>query len=80
MGSIEELVLAPQFDGVAAVVRALISELATNDKELRKRLARAAGSDIRDKTKDSTDEATRNIMLLTAARTCGLPAVFLVGQ
>ena len=80
MGSIEEVALAPQFDGLAAVVRALVSELAANDVELRKRLARSAASDIRDRTANFEDETARNIMLLTAARTCGLPAGFLIGQ
>jgi hypothetical protein len=80
MASAEEIMLAPQFDGLAAVVRALISELAANNAELRQRLAREAGSDIREKTKSFENEAARNVMLLTAARICGLPAGFLVGQ
>jgi hypothetical protein len=71
--------LALQFDGVAAVVRALISELTAKDTELPKRLARAAGSEMRERMKDSQKEA-RDIVLLTVARTCGLPAGFLIGQ
>jgi hypothetical protein len=80
MASAEETMLAPQFDGLAAVVRALISQLADDDAELRKKLARAAASDIREKTKDFENEAARNVMLVTAAHTCGVPAGFLVGQ
>ena len=72
--------LTPMFDGLAAVVRALISELADNDPALRERLARAAGADIREKTADHKNEAARNIMLLTAARTCGVSEGVLVGH
>ena len=75
----EELLLAPQFDGLAAVVRALVSELAERDEGLRRKLALAAAADIRAKT-ESVSEAARNIMLVTAARTCGVPFGLVAGQ
>jgi hypothetical protein len=72
--------LSLQFDGVAAVLRALVSELTAKDTELPKRLARAAGSEIRERMKDPKEEAARNVILTVAAHTCGLSAGFLVGQ
>jgi hypothetical protein len=80
MESKEVLALTLQFDGVAAVVRALVSELATNDAGLRNRLARVAGSDIRERMKDPKQEMARTIMMTVAAQTCGVPAGFLIGQ
>jgi hypothetical protein len=35
MASSEEMLLAPQFDGLAAVVRAIVSEIAADDTGLR---------------------------------------------
>jgi hypothetical protein len=80
MESKEVLALTLQFDGVAAVVRALVSEFAAKDAELPKRLARAAGSDIRERMKDPKEEAACKVVLAVAAHTCGLSAGFLAGQ
>jgi phospholipase/lecithinase/hemolysin len=80
MPSVEEVTLAPQFDGVAAVVRAIVSELAAADDGLRQKLARAAAADIRARTPDLRNEAARNVMLATAAITCGVPIGLLAGQ
>jgi hypothetical protein len=37
-GPLDEHMLAPQFDGLAAVVRALITELSADDTDIRARL------------------------------------------
>jgi hypothetical protein len=80
MASSEEMLLAPQFDGLAAVVRAIVSEIAADDTGLRQKLARAAAADIRKRTTDLKSEAARNVMLATAAITCGVPIGLLAGQ
>jgi hypothetical protein len=80
MPSSTEVMLAPQFDGLAAVLRALIAELATDNDDLRKKLARAAAADIRAKVPDQKHEAARNVMLAVAAITCGVPIGSLAGQ
>jgi hypothetical protein len=80
MASLEEMALAPQMDGVAAVVRAIVSELATADEGLRRKLALKAGADIRKRMADAKSEASRNIALLIAANTCGVPHGLLTGQ
>jgi hypothetical protein len=80
MPSGEQAVVAPLLDGLEAVVRALISELAADDSDLPKRLARVAGADIRKRTIDLKDQAARDVMLLVASRVCGLPFGSLAGQ
>ena len=74
----EELFLSPQFDGLAAVVREIVSELAASDAGLRKKLALAAGANIR--ALELKSEAFRGIMLRTAAVACGVPVGLLAGQ
>jgi hypothetical protein len=75
-----EQMLAPQFDGLAAVVRAIVAELAADNIGLREKLARRAAADIRARTKDFKNEAACNVMLATAAITCGVPIGLLAGQ
>lgn len=82
MATHEELVLAPQLDGLAASVRALISEYLEehHGEDLRRRMALKAAADIRSKTDGAELEDARNLMLLTVARTFGVPAGVVLGQ
>jgi hypothetical protein len=80
MESTEEMMLTPQFDGLAAVIRAIVSELAEDNTGLRQKLARAAAADIRNRTQGLKSDAFRNVMLATAAITCGVPIGSLAGQ
>ena len=80
MPSSTELMLAAQFDGLAAVLRSLISELDSTNAGMRQKLARSAAADIRERTKDLKSDAARNVMLATAAITCGVPIGSLAGQ
>jgi hypothetical protein len=73
MPSSTELLLAPQFDGLAAVLRALISELESTNTGTRQKIARAAAYDIQKRMKDSNRDMARDIMLYTIATTCDLP-------
>ena len=73
MAMIEEKSLAPFYDGLEAVVRALVSELATENPNLRKRLALAAAANIRENAKGVKSDAAQGIMLIVAARVCGVP-------
>jgi septal ring factor EnvC (AmiA/AmiB activator) len=80
MSSSTELMLAPQFDGLAAVLRALVSELESANTGVRQKLARAAATDIRARMKDANRDAARDVMLATAAITCGVPIGSLAGN
>jgi hypothetical protein len=80
MPSSTEIMLAPQFDGLAAVLRAILSELDSGNNGLRQELARRAGADIRARTKDFKNDEARQVMLATVAITCGVPIGLLAGQ
>jgi hypothetical protein len=77
-----ELALATQFDGLAACVRAVVSELikSTQDENLRQRLALAAAADIRSKTSAADLKAAQDLMLATVARTFEIPIGRIAGQ
>jgi hypothetical protein len=80
MPSPTEIMLAPQFDGLAAVLRAIVSELETDQSGIRQKLARAAATDIRSRMKDANRDAARDVMLATVAITCGGPIGSLAGN
>jgi hypothetical protein len=82
MSTHEELTLAPQFEGLAAAVRALISEYLEEHQgeDLRRRMALKAAADVRSKTADAEMKSARDAMQLTVARTFGVPAGVLIDQ
>ena len=85
MTSVEELLLAPQFDGLAASVRALVRQMSTGFSaearlEFVMELARDAAADVRARTADPAMAKAQKVMLATIANTFEVPVGTVLGN
>lgn len=78
MSALEEILLAPQFDGLVSVVKTLVSALTNDDEELRRKFAYAAAQDVRTRSEGVKSDASKNVMLLMVATACGVPITSLM--